>query len=481
MKEFEPVIGLEVHAQLATQSKLFCGCSSHGFDVPPNTNICPICTGQPGVLPVLNRKAVELGFRAALALGCKIRPTSIFARKNYFYPDLPKNYQISQYEEPFSEKGSLRLPGGRTIGVHRIHLEEDAGKLLHSIGNRDLDYSLVDFNRCGAPLIETVSEPDMRTPQEAYEYLTELKAIFQYIGASSCDMEKGEMRCDANISLREKGAEKFGVRAEVKNLNSFKAVKEALEYEIKRQAELLSSGGRVVQETRLWNEKEGKTAPMRSKEEAHDYRYFPEPDLVPLEADPAWVEKIKKEIPELPRQRRERLIKTYQLSEYDASVLTSYKDLADHAEGALKQVKSPAAYKVVANLEINQHLAKLNESKGDIGNSKVKPQQLAALADMTATAATLSTAAAKMVFEEMFSTGKNPQEIVKEKGLAQVSDDKAVQEWIKSAVSENQKAVDDFRKGNERALGVLVGAVMKKSQGKANPGLVNKILKETLK
>ncbi|MBI4052150.1 MAG: Asp-tRNA(Asn)/Glu-tRNA(Gln) amidotransferase subunit GatB [Elusimicrobia bacterium] len=486
MKELEPVIGLEVHVQLATRSKLFCGCPSKGFEVPPNTNICPVCTGQPGVLPVLNKKAVELGFKAALALDCKIRPVSIFARKNYFYPDLPKNYQISQYEEPFSENGVLEIPDGAKIGIHRIHLEEDAGKLLHAIGNKELDYSLVDFNRCGAPLIEIVSEPDIQTSQQAYHYLTELKSILQYIGVSNCDMEKGEMRCDANISLREKGEKKFGIKAEVKNLNSFKAVKEALEYEIKRQAEVLSSGGRIVQETRLWNEKEGKTSTMRSKEEAHDYRYFPEPDLVPLEADPAWVERLEQAIPELPRRRREKLVKEYGLSDYDAGVLTSDKELVKHFQDSIEKIPkdSPTpvftVVKVIANFETNQHLAKLKESGKSIGESLVTPDKLVELGSITASGQ-ISTGTAKSVFDKVFDTGKNPLDIVKEEGLSQVSDDKAVKEWVESAIAENKKAVEDFRRGNERAIGVLVGVVMKKSKGKANPGLVNKILKETLK
>src|SRR3990167_4909795 len=315
MKFYEMVIGLEVHCQLATKTKLFCGCATDGFGAPANSRVCPVCTGQPGVLPVLNRRAVELAFQAALALDCELAKTSIFARKNYFYPDLPKAYQISQYEEPFSVNGMLdcSLKDGSTkrVRIHRIHLEEDAGKLLHSIGAEELDYSLVDFNRGGTPLIEIVSEPDMRGSEQAYAYLTALKMVLQYVGVSRCDMEKGEMRCDANISVRQAGAEKLGTRAEIKNLNSFKGVRDALEYEFRRQTEIIESGGRIIQETRLWDSAKMATFSMRSKEEAHDYRYFPDPDLVPMDADCAWVGQLKAALPELPAARRSRFISEY--------------------------------------------------------------------------------------------------------------------------------------------------------------------------
>ena len=378
-ERWEMVVGLEVHCQLKTASKLFCSCPTDAFGAVANTRVCPVCTGQPGTLPVLNRRAVELAFRAALAVGCKLREQSIFARKNYFYPDLPKGYQISQYEEPFSQHGVLDIPGppAKRVGIHRIHMEEDAGKLMHAIGAEELDGSLVDFNRAGVPLIEIVSEPEMRSSQEAFQYLTELKAILQYLEVSNCDMEKGEMRCDANVSLRRPGDAALGVKAEVKNMNSFRAVKDALEYEFRRQAAVLEEGGRVVQETRQWDPERGETHPMRSKEEAHDYRYFPDPDLVPLSAKPDFVEAVRRALPELPAAKRRRFVAEYRLTEYDAGVLTSEKALADYYEACLKALgpdggalAGSGAAKAAANWVTSDLLGKLNADRATTEDQK---------------------------------------------------------------------------------------------------------------
>jgi aspartyl-tRNA(Asn)/glutamyl-tRNA(Gln) amidotransferase subunit B len=482
---YETVIGLEVHAQLKTDSKIFCGCSTE-FGAPPNTNICPVCTGQPGVLPVLNGKAVDFIVKTGLALGCAVNKRSVFARKQYFYPDLPKNYQISQYELPVCGKGSLEITADgakKKIGITRIHLEEDAGKLLHAIGNRELDYSLVDLNRTGVPLMEIVSEPDMRTPEEAYQYLSSLKTILEYLGVSDCDMEEGKFRCDANVSIRPAGQKEFGVKAEIKNMNSLKGVKDALEYEIKRQTETLETGGKIVQETRLYDAAKGTTHSMRSKEEAHDYRYFPEPDLVPLELSDDFVDNIRKELPELAGNRTGRLISELGLSEYDAGVITSDKALADFYEKALAAASKagdlkPAA-KPVANWLLNELLGRLNAEGKTIGNSPVTAENLgrlvAAVLDNT-----ISGKIAKTVFDEMVISGGKPADIIKEKGLVQITDESAIGKFCDDAIAENPKAVAEYKAGNERAAGSLVGAVMKKSQGKANPQIVNKLLKEKL-
>ncbi|HVC08557.1 MAG TPA: Asp-tRNA(Asn)/Glu-tRNA(Gln) amidotransferase subunit GatB [Elusimicrobiota bacterium] len=479
--KYEMVVGLEVHAQLATQSKLFCGCPTDGFGAPPNSRICPVCTGQPGVLPVLNRRAAELAFRAALALGCRIAPVSIFARKNYFYPDLPKAYQISQYELPFSEHGGLeiRTKDGHTqrVRIHRIHMEEDAGKLLHAIGAEKLDYSLVDFNRGGTPLVEIVSEPDIRSSDEAYAYLTALKEILQYAGVSGCNMEKGEMRCDANVSLRPAGSEKFGTRAEIKNLNSFHNVKLALEHEFVRQAEILDSGGRVVQETRLWDAERGMTASMRSKEEAHDYRYFPDPDLLPLEAPSDWIGRIQAELPELPAQRRARLAAEFNLSDYDAEVLSGDKELGDYFLAAGPQ---NGFSKALSNLMTTELLAKLNAEGLSASGSRVAPKNLGRLAALFA-GGEISSKIAKELFARMWESGRAPDELIKELGLAQVSDEGQIKAWVKEALAANPKAAEDLRGGKERAAGSIVGAVMKLSKGKANPALVNRLIKEAVK
>lgn len=484
IQKYEVVIGLEVHAQLKTESKIFCSCPTE-FGSGPNTNICPVCTGQPGVLPVLNEKTVQYIVKTGLALGCKINPHSIFARKQYFYPDLPKNYQVSQYELPVCEHGALEISADgqkKTIGITRIHLEEDAGKLLHAIGSRQLDYSLVDLNRTGVPLMEIVSEADMRTPEEAYQYLATLKSIVEYLGVSDCDMEEGKFRCDANISIRPFGQKEYGTKAEIKNMNTLSGVREALAYEIERQTEVVSSGGKIVQETRLWNADSGTTHSMRSKEEAHDYRYFPEPDLVPLELGPDFIENIRKQLPELPKQRRERFITEFLLSEYDADVITSDKALADYYETALKAI--PEKYKkespkLTANWLANDLVGMLKKEKKSINESPVSAENLGKLATLILDA-TISGKIAKTVFEEMFAAGKAPEAIVKEKGLVQITDESAIAKICDEVIAENAKAVGEIRAGNEKAIGSLVGAVMKKTQGKANPQLVNKILKQKL-
>ena len=477
MKQYELVIGLEVHCQLATRSKLFCSCPTDGFGETPNTRVCPVCTAQPGVLPVLNRQAVELAYQAALALDCRLNAQSIFARKNYFYPDLPKAYQISQYDQPFSEHGKLAVVVNgtpKTFGITRIHMEEDAGKLVHDQGAG----SLVDFNRAGTPLIEIVSEPEMRSSDDAYAYLSALKEIIQFVGLSRCDMEKGEMRCDANVSVRPVGQEKFGTRAEIKNLNSFKNVKDAIEYEFRRQVEIVESGGAIVQETRLWNVEKQATVSMRSKEDAHDYRYFPDPDLVPLTASAERVATIKAAMPELPAAKRKRFASDFGLSAYDAEVLTGDLKLADFFEKAAAGAPK-AAVKTVANLLSTEMLARLNAENKTAAEAPLAPERLGQLAGLVA-AGTLSSKGAKDVFAKMWETGKEPQALVTELGLSQVSDDKQIMEWVKEAVAANPKAAADVKSGKDAAVGAIVGAVMKLSRGKANPALVNKLIKEAV-
>jgi len=481
---FQPVIGLEVHVQLKTKSKMFCGCSTE-FGAPPNSNICPVCTGQPGVLPVPNKKAIEMAIKTALALNCKINNFSVFARKNYFYPDLPKNYQISQYEQPFAEDGSLEIEtkyAKKTIRIKRVHLEEDTGKLLHAIGSRELEYSLIDFNRSGVPLLEIVSQPDINSEEEAYIYLLTLKNILQYIDVSDCDMEKGSLRCDANVSVRYPDGP-LGTKTEIKNMNSFKAVKSALEYEIKRQIEILKENKKVVQETRLWDDKLGITQSMRSKEEAHDYRYFPEPDLVPIELDKKFLDEIKKTIPMLPAQRKEKFIKDYGLSEYDSKVLTSQKELADYFEKCLSiltpQYNTSSVAKPLSNWITTELLGKLNIENKDITQSPVSPENLANLIKLILDE-TISGKIAKSVFDEMFKTGKNPGDIVKEKNLMQITDEKEINKLVDLAIEENPKIVQEYLSGKTQAFGALVGYIMKKSSGKANPKLVNEILKKKL-
>jgi aspartyl-tRNA(Asn)/glutamyl-tRNA(Gln) amidotransferase subunit B len=477
-QDMKIVIGLEVHVQLATKTKLFCACSTETFGKMANTSICPVCTGQPGVLPVLNETAVELGFVAASAVGCTIRDRSIFARKNYFYPDLPRGYQISQYDQPFSENGVLEIPGppAKRIGITRIHMEDDAGKSLHAIGSEELSYSLVDFNRAGMPLIEIVSEPDMRTPDEAYQYLTTLKTIMQYCGVSRCDMEKGELRCDANISVRHKETDEFGTKVEIKNLNSFKAVREALVYEYSRQCAAVADGETIRQETRLWDAEAGRTESMRSKEEAQDYRYFPEPDLVPLVADDKWVEAVRKKLPELPAARNVRFIKDYKLSDYDAGVLTADRHIADYFEKTIA-ASNGAAPKSAANWVTSDLMGKLNGENKSVLDSNISSEALGSLI-LLIDKGTINIKIAKEVFVKMWETGKSASEIVKESGLEQVQDSGQIAGWVEEAINENPKAVEQFKGGKEKAIGAIVGAVMKKSKGKANPAMVNKLIKE---
>lgn len=476
--KYEAVIGLEVHAQLLTASKIFCGCSTR-FGEAPNSQTCPVCLGLPGVLPVLNKKAVEFAIRTALAVRGSIAAHSVFARKNYFYPDLPKDYQISQYELPLSTGGFVEINNNgmaRRVRIRRVHLEEDAGKLLHAGTMDRAEYSLVDFNRCGVPLIEMVTEPDLRTPEAAAEFLKELRATLQYLGVSQGNMEEGNLRCDANVSVRPAGSSELGVKTEVKNMNSFKNVQRALEYEIERQIRLLKSGQPIVQETHLWDATQGITLPMRGKEEAHDYRYFPEPDLVPLEISPAWVEEIAASLPELPAERRQRFVHVYGLPEYDAAVLTASKALADFFEECTHRHRD---VKLVSNWIMSELLGYLNREGKEITESPVTPAQLAALLKLIQEGV-ISGKIAKVVFEEMYQTGKSPEAIIREKGLIQITDQEELGRIVDQVLAENPGPVSDFRGGKEKALTALVGAVMRATKGKANPQLVNDLLREKL-
>ena len=479
--EYEAVIGLEVHAQLLTQSKIFCGCSAQ-FGAAPNLQTCPICQGMPGVLPVLNRQTVEFALRAALAMNCQIAPFCRFARKNYFYPDLPKNYQISQYEQPLSYGGHLEIDikGERKrIGITRIHLEEDAGKLVHEgvLEGPNPDSSFVDFNRCGVPLIEIVSEPDLCTPEEAKEYLAVLKAILEYLEVCDGNMEEGSLRCDANVSVRPKGSAQLGTKAEVKNMNSFRAIQRALEYEIARQIELLAEGGRVVQETRLFDAEAGVTVPMRSKEEAHDYRYFPEPDLVPLRIPASWVEEIQEKMPELPQGRRARFVQEFGIPDYDAGVLTASKATAQYYEDCVRLHPQP---KLVSNWVMVELWGQLNKEGKSIEESPIAPPALAEMLGLMEQGA-ISGKIAKAVFEEMYQTGKSAPQIVKEKALTQISDKEELTRIIDEVIAANPEPVAEYRAGKEKSFTFLVGQVMKASRGKANPALVNQLLQERLK
>ncbi len=481
MSGYEPVIGLEVHIQLGTKSKLFCACAAE-FGAEPNKNTCPVCLGWPGSLPVLNRKALEFAMKIGLALNCEINERLKFDRKNYFYPDLPKAYQISQFDQPVNKKGWIDVEykdakgqvQKKKIGVTRAHLEEDAGKLLHE-GIKD--GSLVDYNRGGIPLLEIVSEPDMRSPEEAYAYLTALKAIVQYLNVSDCDMEKGQLRCDANVSIRPVGQEKFGTKTEIKNLNSFKAVQKAIQYEIERHTKELSAGGKISQETRLWNDDKGTTSLMRSKEEAHDYRYFPEPDLVPFTISRAAVEEVRKTLPELPVQRAARFTKDFGLTEYDAFVLVEDKQLANYFEEAVKEKVSA---KLVSNWIQSELLALLKTAKKSITESPVSAKNLAGLVALIDNN-TISGKIAKDVLPLMFEEGKTADAIVKEKGWVQVTDTKLIEEVAERVIKANEKSVTDFKAGKQNALGFLVGQIMKETQGKANPKIVNEILVSKLK
>lgn len=466
-KRYLVTIGLEVHVHLDTETKLFCGCiNTTGGE--PNTRICPVCTGQPGTLPVMNIRAAEQAVRAAAILDCRINPRSVFARKQYFYPDMPKNYQISQYELPIAETGRLG-----SVGITRVHLEEDAGKLIHS-GS----VSLVDLNRASSPLIEIVSEPDIKTPSEAAEYLKSLRQLLRYAGVSDCDMEKGSMRCDANISLREREEDPLGVKVEIKNMNSFRSVERALEFEILRQKEILSSGGSVEQETRLWDDNLNLTRGMRSKEEANDYRYFPDPDLPPLIIEESFISGALKDLPELPRARKKRFMEEYSLSEYDALILTQEKETADYFETALKSSGIKDA-KLLSGWVTVELAGKINASQESFSGIPVKAEHLGELVSEIENGR-ISGKMAKDIFPDMFGTGRSAKDIIEEKGLKQINSEDAILELCRNAVSDNPALVEKFLSGKEGVIGALVGQVMKESRGQANPKLVNETLRRII-
>ncbi|MDI6783384.1 MAG: Asp-tRNA(Asn)/Glu-tRNA(Gln) amidotransferase subunit GatB [bacterium] len=472
--DYETVIGLEVHAELLTQSKCFCSCSTE-FGNEPNSQICPICSGFPGVLPVLNKQAVAMAIKTGLALHCEIAQYSRFARKNYYYPDLPKNFQISQYAEPLTKNGYVEVPtktGVKKIGITRVHLEEDAGKLLHSPDG----YSLVDLNRTGVPLMEIVSEPDMRSPEDAKDYLQMLRAILQYLEVCNGNMEEGTFRCDANISIRSVGNKELGTKAEIKNMNSFKNVQKALEYEVERQIEAVESGKRIVQETRLWNPDKGFTESMRSKEFAHDYRYFPEPDLVPMEISKEWIAEIESSMPELPIARKDRFVAQYQVPEYDAELLTVSKPVADFYETAVSL--HPNA-KSISNWIMTELMRELTGKEFRMTEFPLTPTQLANLVKLI-DANTISGKTAKQVFSAILRTDISPENYVKEKGLVQITDTSAIEKIVEEVIANNAATVAEYKKGKEGAINALVGQVMKASKGKANPQLVNQLLKQKL-
>tara|TARA_B100000959_G_scaffold262992_1_gene301917 strand:- start:495 stop:1928 length:1434 start_codon:yes stop_codon:yes gene_type:complete len=476
--QYETVIGLEVHAQLKTKSKIFCFCSTQ-FGSKPNENTCPVCLGMPGVLPVLNREVVAYTIKMGLSADCSIVSFCRFARKNYFYPDLPKGYQISQYELPLCQNGNVTINlNGNTkkIGITRIHMEEDAGKLIHGENLGQPDSSYVDFNRTGIPLMEIVSEPDIRSSEEAREYLLKLKAILEYLDICDCNMEEGSLRCDANISLRSKGEKKLGTKTELKNMNSFRNVQKAIEYEIKRQTHILDNDEKVIQQTRLWDTVKNETIPMRTKEEAHDYRYFPDPDLVPIVVNNEWIEKIRKDLPELPDEKRKRFVKQYKIPEYDAGVLTSSRPLADYYEQCVEMFPHP---KTTSNWIMSDILRVLKRDDKEIMDCPVTPKHLTDMLKMIENR-TISSKIAKTVFEEMYSSGIPPVEIVKKKGLVQISNEDSILKIIQEVLSKNQVEVEAYRNGKTKLLGFFVGQVMKETQGKANPALVNKLLKENL-
>ena len=473
------VIGLEVHAQLLTRSKMFCGCPT-AFGAAPNTQTCPVCQGMPGTLPVINRAAIEYAARTALALNCRVNAGCRFARKHYYYPDMPKNFQISQYEEPLAEDGWLEVEVDgalRRVGIQRLHLEEDVGKLVHEGTLATAQASLVDFNRSGVPLMETVSKPDLRSPEEAAAYLRAFRAVLVYLGVCDGNMEEGSLRCDANVSLRPRGSAGLGTKVEIKNLNSFRNVQRALEYEVQRQAQALEAGERIVQETRLWDADRDVTRPMRSKEYAHDYRYFPEPDLVPLQIDRAWVDAIRRDLPELPRARRRRFVAQHGLPPYDAGVLTQSRALADYFEAVVRAFPQP---KLVSNWIMSELLRALpGDDERAIAGAPVTPERLAGLLGLVQDG-TISGRIAKDVFERMLRTGQDAPTIVAREGLTQVADEAALAAVVDRVLAQNPRAVADYRGGKTAAAKALVGQVMKATGGKANPGIVNRLLEEKL-
>jgi aspartyl/glutamyl-tRNA(Asn/Gln) amidotransferase subunit B (EC 6.3.5.-) len=473
-KEFDVVIGLETHVQMNTQTKMFCGCKVE-FGAEPNTNVCPVCLAHPGTLPVINKRAIEFAIKAALALNCKVHNLSIMARKNYFYPDLPKGYQISQYDKPLATDGYIEIKtenGFKKIRIHRLHIEEDAGKTIH-----EGSFSYVDLNRACTPLMEIVTEPDISSAEEARKYLEKLRNIMRYLGVSDADMEKGQLRCDVNISLKPKGSEKLGTKVELKNINSFRFIVKAIEYEIERQSKLLKKGEKIVQETRLFDPNTGKTYTMRTKEEAHDYRYFPDPDLLPVVIKDEEIQQIKNSLPELPDQKYHRYIEKLGLPEYDAEVLTSDKALANYFEKVIEIF--PQNPKLVANWILNELLGKLNEKGLEIENSPISPNSLAELLSLIADG-TISGKIAKDVFEIAFETQKSPKQIVEEKGLKQISNEDEIRKIVKDILAKFPAEVEKYKSGNEKILGFLIGQIMKETKGKANPQLVNKIIKEEL-
>ncbi len=477
--KYEAVIGLEVHTELQTKTKIFCNCRT-SFGADPNTNVCPVCLGLPGVLPVLNKKVLEFAVRAGLALNCEISRFSKFDRKNYYYPDLPKNFQTSQFDLPICEHGYLDVEVNgekRRIRITRAHMEEDAGKLVHhGTSITDSDYSLVDYNRTGTPLLEIVSEPDMRSAKEAVAYMEKMRAILQYVGISDCRMEEGSLRCDANVSVRPVGQKELGTKTEIKNINSFKGVERAIEYEAMRQAQLLEEGGKVIQETRTWDEKEGVTKSMRTKEEANDYRYFPEPDLVPFTVSDEYIENIRKSLPELPDARKERYMKEFGLSSEDAVFMTNDKATADYFEKAVAEGADP---KAAVNWLMGEFAGQLSKDGIEMDKAPVSASDLAGLLKLIAEG-TISGKIAKKVFAIMWKDGGSAADIVKEQGLVQISDTNELQALVEKVVSENPKAIEDFKAGKKKAVGALVGQIMKATKGKANPRVINELLNKKL-